>query len=66
MGEPRKAKGRGRGERERKMWLCRHDGRNQNRMREKREYASHAQPFGVPVLIAKFFMSQALTSTGLL
>ena len=35
-------------------------------MREKREYASHAQPFGVPVLIAKFFMSQALISTGLL
>lgn len=29
-------------------------------MREKIEYASQAQPFGVPVLIAKFFMSQVL------
>lgn len=54
------------GERERERCGCVGIGRDQNCMREKREYASHVQPFGVPVLIAKFFMSQALISTGLL
>ena len=65
MGEQRKAKGGERGERERKMWLCRHNARNQNGHGGKIEYASHAQPFRVSVLVAKFFMSQALTSIGL-